>query len=216
MVALSVVATPLALFGILHKSKTHFIGVEYRDDAGQPGAVLLEADKNNYRAILKVLEAVTGQAGEERAVTELFIILAVAPYVLGALAFSALAVSYWRGSRALARRRPHRLHRRLRRRLPAEPRPGARRAASLRRPRPGRRDRPAPAAAAAPDVVRTAMGARRGLRGGSRAAPVAAHFVDGLDSAGAVVLALVAAGGLAAQWKSSPRRSAAGTSYSSP
>jgi hypothetical protein len=61
MVALSVVATPLALFGILHKSKTHFIGVEYRDGAGQPGAVLLEADKNNYRAIVKVLEAVTGK-----------------------------------------------------------------------------------------------------------------------------------------------------------
>ena len=49
----------LALFGILHKSKTHFVGVEYRDDADKPGAVLLEADKNNYRAILKVLEAVT-------------------------------------------------------------------------------------------------------------------------------------------------------------
>ena len=61
MVALSVVATPLALFGILHKSKTHFIGLEYRDEADKPGAILLEADKNNYRAILKVLEAVTGK-----------------------------------------------------------------------------------------------------------------------------------------------------------
>ncbi len=61
MVALSVVATPLALFGILHKSKTHFIGVEYRDDSDKPGAVLLEADKNNYRAILKILEVVTGK-----------------------------------------------------------------------------------------------------------------------------------------------------------
>jgi hypothetical protein len=60
MVALSVVATPLALFGILHKSKTHFIGIEYAD-GGKPGAVLLEADKNNYTAILKVLEAVTGK-----------------------------------------------------------------------------------------------------------------------------------------------------------
>jgi hypothetical protein len=61
MVALSVVATPLALFGILHKSKAHFVGIEYKTDDGKPGAVLLEADKNNYRDILKVLAAVTGK-----------------------------------------------------------------------------------------------------------------------------------------------------------
>src|SRR6516225_9036112 len=34
MVALSLVATPLALFGILHQSKTHFIGIEYKTDDG--------------------------------------------------------------------------------------------------------------------------------------------------------------------------------------
>lgn len=62
MVPLSIVATPLALFGILHKSRTHFVGVEYRDAGDKPGAVLLEADKNNYRAILQVLEAVTGKS----------------------------------------------------------------------------------------------------------------------------------------------------------
>ena len=61
MVALSVVATPLALFGILHKSTNHFIGIEYKTDDGKPGAVLLEADKNNYRAILQVLKVVTGK-----------------------------------------------------------------------------------------------------------------------------------------------------------
>ena len=61
MVALSIVATPLALFGILHQSKTHFIGIEYRAPDGKPGALLLEADKNNYRAILHVLETVTGK-----------------------------------------------------------------------------------------------------------------------------------------------------------
>ena len=61
MVALSVLATPLALFGILHKSKVHFIGIEYRTGDGKAGAVLLEADKNNYRAILRVLQMVTGQ-----------------------------------------------------------------------------------------------------------------------------------------------------------
>ena len=61
MVALSVVATPLALFGILHKSKVHFIGLEYRTGDGKAGAVLLEADKNNYRAILDVLHKLTGK-----------------------------------------------------------------------------------------------------------------------------------------------------------
>ena len=61
MVALSIVATPLALFGILHQSKTHFIGIEYRTGDGKPGALLLEADKNNYRAILRTLESVTGK-----------------------------------------------------------------------------------------------------------------------------------------------------------
>jgi len=62
MVALSVVfVNPLVLFGILHKSKNHFIGIEFRGDDGKGGAVLLEADKNNYRAILQALKTVTGK-----------------------------------------------------------------------------------------------------------------------------------------------------------
>jgi len=61
MVALSVVATPLALFGILHKSKVHFIGIEYRAGDGKAGAILLEADKNNYRPILDALQKLTGK-----------------------------------------------------------------------------------------------------------------------------------------------------------
>lgn len=61
MVALSIVATPLALFGILHQSRNHFIGIEYRTGDGKPGGLLLEADKNNYRAILKALEMATGK-----------------------------------------------------------------------------------------------------------------------------------------------------------
>jgi hypothetical protein len=61
MVALSLVVTPLALFGILHKSKAHFIGIEYKGDDGKPGAVLLEADKNNYLVILQMLKTVTGK-----------------------------------------------------------------------------------------------------------------------------------------------------------
>jgi hypothetical protein len=61
MVALSVIATPLALFGILHRSKTHLIGIEFNTADGKPGAILLEADKNAYRAILQRLSAVTGK-----------------------------------------------------------------------------------------------------------------------------------------------------------
>src|SRR4051794_38443877 len=60
MVALSAVATPLALFGILHKSTTHFVGIEYKLEGNRNGAILLEADKNNYRAILSALKTVTG------------------------------------------------------------------------------------------------------------------------------------------------------------
>lgn len=62
MVTLSVVfLNPFMLFGILHQSKNHFIGIEFRDDKGKSGAILLEADKNNYRAILKTLQAITGK-----------------------------------------------------------------------------------------------------------------------------------------------------------
>jgi hypothetical protein len=62
MVALSVVfVNPLVLFGILHKSKNHFVGIEFKADDGKPGAVLLEADKGNYRAILQALTLVTGK-----------------------------------------------------------------------------------------------------------------------------------------------------------
>jgi hypothetical protein len=63
MVALSVVfLNPLVLFGILHQSKNHFVGIEFHAADGKPGAVLLEADKGSYRAILEALKTVTGKA----------------------------------------------------------------------------------------------------------------------------------------------------------
>ena len=62
MVALSFIVSPVALFGLFHKSKTHLIGIEYRIDDSKAGGVLLEADKNNYRDILRVLKMVTGKA----------------------------------------------------------------------------------------------------------------------------------------------------------
>jgi hypothetical protein len=66
MVALSVMMiNPLALFGLLHKSKDHFIGIQFQGDDGKPAGLLLEADKNNYRAILSALTAVTGKPVED-------------------------------------------------------------------------------------------------------------------------------------------------------
>jgi len=64
LVALSFIVTPLALFGLLHQSKVHFIAIEYHMDDGKPAGVLLEADKGNYRAILSALKAVTGKPVE--------------------------------------------------------------------------------------------------------------------------------------------------------
>ena len=61
MVALSVFFTPLALFGLLHESKMHFVGIEYNDDDGKRAAVLLEVHKDSYKAILETLKAVTGK-----------------------------------------------------------------------------------------------------------------------------------------------------------
>ncbi len=71
LVAEGVLFPPLALFGLLHKSTAHFIGIEYRAstteafgaafDIGKPGAILLEADKNDYKAILLRLKTVTGK-----------------------------------------------------------------------------------------------------------------------------------------------------------
>ncbi|HLK67939.1 MAG TPA: hypothetical protein VKU19_31115 [Bryobacteraceae bacterium] len=61
VVALSLVLTPLALFGLLHVSKDHFVGIVYHTEDGKPAAVLLEADKTNYWLILQVLKGVTGK-----------------------------------------------------------------------------------------------------------------------------------------------------------
>jgi hypothetical protein len=61
MVTLSVFLTPLALFGLLHESKTHFVGIEFNDDAGKRAAVLLEVHKDSYKAILETLKSVTGK-----------------------------------------------------------------------------------------------------------------------------------------------------------
>lgn len=61
MVTLSAFLTPLALFGLLHESKTHLVGIEYNDDGGRHGAVLLEVHKSSYKSVLETLKVVTGK-----------------------------------------------------------------------------------------------------------------------------------------------------------
>jgi hypothetical protein len=60
MIALAVLVAPVALFGLLHKTRLHFIGIQYKTADGKSGGLLLQGDKDNYRAILLALQGVTG------------------------------------------------------------------------------------------------------------------------------------------------------------
>lgn len=60
MIALGILVSPIALFGLMHKTRLHFIGIEYTLPDGKKGGLLLQGDKDNYRAILTALEGATG------------------------------------------------------------------------------------------------------------------------------------------------------------
>jgi hypothetical protein len=60
MVALGILVAPLALFGLFHKTRLHFIGVEYTTPDGKKAGILLQGHKDNYRAILMALRGATG------------------------------------------------------------------------------------------------------------------------------------------------------------
>ena len=62
MVALGILLTPWALFGLFHKTRLHFIGIEYTTPDGKPAGLLLQGHKNNYRAMLMALRGATGAA----------------------------------------------------------------------------------------------------------------------------------------------------------
>lgn len=59
MVALAILVAPVALFGLFHKTRLHYIGLEYNTPDGKHGGILLQGDKDNYRAILVALQGVT-------------------------------------------------------------------------------------------------------------------------------------------------------------
>lgn len=60
MVALAILVAPVALFGLFAKTRLHFIGIQYTTVDGKMGGVLLQGDKDNYRAILVALQSVSG------------------------------------------------------------------------------------------------------------------------------------------------------------
>ena len=62
MIALAILVAPVALFGLFHKTRLHFIGIQYRTPDGKNAGLLLQGDKDNYRAILVALQSVSGVA----------------------------------------------------------------------------------------------------------------------------------------------------------
>src|ERR1700728_1985566 len=59
MIALAILISPVALFGLLHKTRLHYIGIQYTVSDNKTAGILLQGDKDNYRAILVGLQGVT-------------------------------------------------------------------------------------------------------------------------------------------------------------
>lgn len=55
------VVHPVALVGLIAKKRDHYVGIEYKDQQGRPGAILIKAHKSQYMAMLLSLHTVTGQ-----------------------------------------------------------------------------------------------------------------------------------------------------------
>jgi len=60
MIALAILVAPVALFGLFHKTRLHYIGIQYTTSDNKSAGILLQGDKDNYRAILVALQGVTG------------------------------------------------------------------------------------------------------------------------------------------------------------
>jgi hypothetical protein len=60
MIALAILVAPVALFGLFHKTRLHFIGIQYFTPDNKKAGILLQGDKDNYRAIIVALQSVTG------------------------------------------------------------------------------------------------------------------------------------------------------------
>lgn len=59
-VGLAVISLGIGALSALHKTKLHYIGINFADKDGKKQGVLLQGDKGNFRAILVALQGVTG------------------------------------------------------------------------------------------------------------------------------------------------------------
>jgi PEGA domain len=59
-VALAVFSLGIGALSALHKTKLHYIGINYDDNDGKKQGLLLQGDKSNFRAIIVALQGVTG------------------------------------------------------------------------------------------------------------------------------------------------------------
>src|SRR5262245_27030077 len=60
MIALGILVAPLALFGLFHKTRLHYVGIEFNAPDDKKSGLLLQAHKDNYRAVLVALRGATG------------------------------------------------------------------------------------------------------------------------------------------------------------
>src|SRR4029079_10227290 len=60
MIALGILFAPLALFGLFHKTRLHYVGIEFTTEDDKKAGLLLQAHKDNYRAVLVALRGATG------------------------------------------------------------------------------------------------------------------------------------------------------------
>ena len=59
MVALGIIFAPIALFGLFHKTRKHYVSIEFETEDGKKSAVLLQAHKDNYKSMLVALKGVS-------------------------------------------------------------------------------------------------------------------------------------------------------------
>lgn len=59
-IGLAVLSLGVGLIFLAHKTKLHYIGINYSDKDGKKQGVLIQGDKSNFRAIIVALQGVTG------------------------------------------------------------------------------------------------------------------------------------------------------------
>lgn len=59
-IGLAVFSLGIGALSALHKTKLHYIGINYNDQDGKKQGLLIQGDKSNFRAIIVALQGVTG------------------------------------------------------------------------------------------------------------------------------------------------------------